>query len=79
MNKNSHRGALQLSKIRMGIIGCGGMAGSHQNAYSDLMDVMEITATCDIIPERAEKAAKNVGAEHAVTDYRDMADYVEVI
>jgi predicted dehydrogenase len=68
-----------LSKIRMGIIGCGGMAGSHQNAYSDLMDVMEITATCDIIPERAEKAAKNVGAEHAVTDYRDMADYVDAV
>ena len=42
--------------------------------YSDLMDVMEITATCDIIPERA--GCQNVGAEHAVTDYRDMADYV---
>ena len=68
-----------MSKICMGIIGCGGMARSHQNAYSELTDLMEITATCDIIYDRAKAAAEQVGAAQVVTDYREMVDNVDAV
>jgi predicted dehydrogenase len=68
-----------VSKIRMGIIGCGGMAGSHQNAYSELSDLMEVTSTCDIILERAQAAAEIVGAKQVVTDYKEMVDNVDAV
>ena len=36
-------------KMRVGIIGCGGIANSHVKAYLTLPDV-EIVAGCDLIP-----------------------------
>jgi predicted dehydrogenase len=63
----------------MGLLGCGGMGGSHLNGLAELLDVMEVTATCDIIQERAEAAAAKFGAKLAVTDYREMADSVDAI
>ncbi|WP_409345167.1 Gfo/Idh/MocA family protein [Paenibacillus sp. MBLB4367] len=68
-----------MTKIRMGIIGCGGMAGTHFRGYEELADRMEVTAVCDIIPERAEAAAKLLGCGLAVTDYRDMLDVVDAV
>ena len=40
-------------KLRVGIIGCGGIANSHMKAYLTMPDV-EIVAGCDIVPGRAE-------------------------
>lgn len=68
-----------MKKIRMGIIGCGGMAGAHQHGYSELEDILEVTATCDIILERAQKAAESTGAKLVVTDYREMVDSVDAV
>lgn len=43
-------------KVRIGIIGCGGIAnGKHISSLSKLKDI-EMVAFCDIIPEKAEKA-----------------------
>jgi predicted dehydrogenase len=45
-------------KFRVGIVGCGGIAnGKHLPALKKLENV-EIVYFCDIIKERAEKAAK---------------------
>lgn len=63
-----------MSKLKVGIIGCGGIAnGKHLPALSRNPDV-EITAFCDIIPERAEKAAKDYGTPDAkvCTDYKEL-------
>ena len=50
-----------MKKFRVGIIGCGGIAnGKHMPTLSKMKDV-EIVAFCDIIPERAEAAAKKYG------------------
>lgn len=68
-----------MKKIRMGIIGCGNMGGAHENGFSELSDIMEITATCDIVPERAQQAAEYTGASVALTDYQEMVEHVDAV
>jgi predicted dehydrogenase len=52
-------------KIRVGIIGCGGIAnGKHLPSLSKLEQV-EIAAFCDIISERAIKSAEKYGTGNA--------------
>lgn len=49
-------------KVRIGIIGCGGIAnGKHMPALKKIEEA-EMVAFCDIIEERAVKAAKEFGA-----------------
>jgi len=63
------------NKIKVGIIGCGGIAnGKHLPALSHQSHRLEIVAFCDIIKERAEKAAKEYGTPDAkvYTDYKEM-------
>lgn len=60
--------------IRIGIIGCGGIAnGKHLPSLAQLPDV-EIVAFCDIEIERAQKAQQEYGAEGAQVyiDYREL-------
>ncbi|MCL2320400.1 MAG: Gfo/Idh/MocA family oxidoreductase [Treponema sp.] len=61
-------------KLKYGIVGCGGIAqGKHLPAIKELKDV-EITAFCDILPDRAEKANREYagGKAKVFTDYRDL-------
>lgn len=64
-----------MNKIyRIGIIGCGGIAnGKHLPSLSKLENI-QLTAFCDIVPERAEEAAAQYGIEAAkiYTDYREL-------
>lgn len=60
--------------VKIGIIGCGGIAnGKHMPALSKLPNV-RLVAFCDIIPARAEAARQKFGAEGAkvYTDYREL-------
>ncbi len=60
--------------IKVGIIGCGGIAnGKHMPALKKVKDC-EMVAFCDLIPERAEKAAKDYGTPDAkvYTDYKEL-------
>ena len=68
-----------MDKIRLGIIGCGNMGGSHQSGMLELSDIADITCTCDIVEERAKNAAEALNAKHYFTDYRDMVDYVDAV
>lgn len=61
-------------KFKVGIVGCGGIAnGKHMPALKKLTNV-EIVAFCDIVPERAHKAAADYGTADAqvFTDYRKL-------
>ena len=61
-------------KLKIGIIGCGGIAnGKHMPALKRIKEV-EMVAFCDIIPERAEKAANKFGTPDAkvYTDYKEL-------
>lgn len=66
-----------MEKTRVGIIGCGGIAnGKHLPALKKLAakGLIEIVAFCDLIEERAVKAAKEYGTEEAkvYTDYKEL-------
>ena len=66
--------------VKIGIIGCGGIAnGKHMPSLKKLPDI-EMVAFCDIIPERAVKAAGQYGAENAKTfsDYKDLLKIDEI-
>ena len=60
--------------LKIGIIGCGGIAnGKHMPALKKVEGV-EMVAFCDIIKERAEKAAEEFGAPDAKVyeDYKEL-------
>ena len=67
-------------KIRVGIIGTGGISGSHIKAYLKQPDV-ELVAACDLIPGKAEKKFADMevpGDAKFFTDYKEMIDTVEM-
>ncbi len=62
-------------KLRIGIIGCGGIAnGKHMPNLKKLDNKLEMVAFCDIVVERAEAAAKKFGTEDAKVyeDYKEL-------
>lgn len=62
-------------KVQIGLVGCGGIANNkHMPSLSKLSDVCEMVAFCDIIEERAKKAAEQYGTADAkvYTDYNEM-------
>ncbi len=62
-------------KIRVGIIGTGGIAGGHITAYMRQPDV-DIVAAADIIPGKAQKflETNEVPNAKAFIDYKEMID-----
>ncbi len=61
-------------KVRVGIIGCGGIAGGKHLPSLQKLPQVEMVAFCDIIREKAQTAAENYGAAGAkvYTDYTEM-------
>ena len=61
-------------KVRIGIIGCGGIANGKHMPSLKKIDTVEMVAFCDIVRERAEKAAKEYGTPDArvYTDYKEL-------
>lgn len=61
-------------KLKVGIVGCGGIAnGKHLPALKTVEEI-EVVAFCDIIKERAVEAAEKYGSEGAAvyTDYKEL-------
>ncbi|HBL40363.1 MAG TPA: oxidoreductase [Ruminococcaceae bacterium] len=61
-------------KLKVGIIGCGGIAnGKHMPAISKIPEA-EMVAFCDIIPEKAEAAKEKFGTADAKVyeDYKEL-------
>ncbi|MGB8455497.1 MAG: Gfo/Idh/MocA family oxidoreductase [Anaerocolumna sp.] len=70
-----------MRKIKIGIIGCGGIANNkHLPSLKACSDKNEMIAFCDIIEERAAKAAKEFGAEGAkvYTDYHELLENKDI-
>lgn len=73
-NQNAQGEVKSDRKLRIGIIGTGGIANSHIQSYKKQPDV-EIVAGADLIPGKAEKFFKDNGVEaKAFTDYKEMVD-----
>jgi predicted dehydrogenase len=74
---------MKTSQLRVGIIGCGGIAnGKHMPALAKLKTVAQV-AFCDIVQERADEAAAKYGVKGATvyTDYQKMlaAEQLDVV
>jgi len=72
--------------VKIAIVGCGGIANQkHIPSIKANGDKGEIVAFCDIVVERAEKAAQEYGVKGAriYTDYQSMlkdeADYFDTV
>lgn len=64
-----------MGKLKIGFAGCGSIAEKkHMTALTKMTGKCEMTAFCDIVPERAEAAKRRFGAvgARAYTDYRQM-------
>ena len=62
--------------LKVGIIGCGGIArGKHMPGLAEIPEA-RMAAFCDIIPDRAQEAAKKYGGEgsRVYTDYRELLE-----
>jgi predicted dehydrogenase len=62
-------------RLRLGVIGCGGMAGSHMNALLAMKeaDNVEIGAVCDIFKKRLDAAAGKTGGKPH-TSYKTLLE-----
>ena len=63
-------------KMRIGIIGCGGISSSHIKAYMQQPDV-EIVAGADLIPGKAKAFFEKYGVEGVKTDYASHKEMLE--
>jgi len=61
-------------KLKVGIIGCGGIGEQKHLPAIKKIPEAEVTAFCDIIPERAEDLSKKFGVNGAktYTDYKSL-------
>lgn len=61
-------------RIRVALIGAGGMANSvHYPSLAEFPDV-EMVALCDLVPDKLAKTAERFGIPSTYTDYRRMLD-----
>ncbi len=63
-----------MDKVKVGIVGCGGIAKQKHLPALAALDYVEIVAFCDIIEERAITMSQQYGAEGAkvFTDYKEL-------
>jgi UDP-N-acetyl-2-amino-2-deoxyglucuronate dehydrogenase len=67
-------------KLGWAIVGCGVISTTHAKAIAAAPSA-ELIATCDIIPERAQKLASEYGAPHWYEDFNEMLkrDDIDVV
>ena len=66
-----------MNKVRIGIIGCGGIANNkHIPSLKKVDKLCEIVAFCDIYEEKAQSLAKKYGSDKAkiYTDYHALLE-----
>lgn len=66
-----------MKKIRVAIIGTGGISNLHMAGYKALENV-EVVAVCDINKERAQMYAKKYNIPNVFTDYNEMLKMDEI-
>jgi predicted dehydrogenase len=68
-----------MSRTKIGIIGCGGMARTHASRFEGLEDRMVVSAAVDIDQSRAEAIAALFPGATATTDYHNILDAVDAV
>jgi len=67
-------------KVKVGIIGCGGIATNKHMPNLAKIDEVEMVAFCDIVEEKAVESAEKFGTEGAktYTDYKELLKDKEI-
>jgi len=66
-----------MDKVRIALIGAGGMAnGVHYPSLASFDDV-EMVALCDVVEEKLKKTAERFGIPQTFNDYHEMLDQTE--
>lgn len=65
-----------MNKLRVGIIGTGGIALAHATGYEQAADLAQMTACCDIDIEKAKNFAKAHGIPETSV-YRDCREMIQ--
>ena len=68
-----------MSRIRLGMIGCGGMARAHASRFDRLGSRAQVSAVVDVVAERARKAAEAIPGAKVATDFHDVLDDVDAV
>jgi predicted dehydrogenase len=66
-----------VSKIKVGLVGGGGIVDAHIRGYRTYADAIEVTAIADVVDETARRRAAELGAT-AYTDFRLMIDEADL-
>ncbi len=69
---------MRSDRIRMGLIGCGGISRAHRDGFLALSDQVQVAATCDTQLELAEERRIELEADRAYRDYRDILDRKDI-
>jgi predicted dehydrogenase len=67
------------NKVKLAIVGCGGMGGTHMRRFQTLSDRVELVAAVDVVLERAESVAVQFPGIKVATDFHDVLDDVEAV
>ena len=68
-----------MKKLRLGLVGCGRMMGTHVKGVK-FVDNVEIVAVCDILRGNAEDVANELGNDPKIyTNWRDMVDDIDAV
>ncbi len=67
------------NKVKLAIVGCGGMGGTHMRRFQTLRDRVELVAAVDVVRERAEAVAVQFPGIKVATDFHDVLDDVEAV
>src|SRR5580704_17023563 len=63
-------------KLRIAIIGCGGISETHIKAFKEFPDV-EVVAGVDVKPERLKLMDEKFGIKQHFTDWKEMLKQVK--
>ncbi len=63
-----------MSKLRVGIIGTGGISHCHMSGYKRLSDILDVVAVCDIDEEKVKKYAEQYNVPNYYFNYNEMLE-----
>ena len=67
-----------MKTMKIGVVGCGAISGIYFKNITGLFKELEIAGICDLIPERAQKAAAEYGISKIYADMHELFSDPEV-
>ncbi|ACZ41569.1 oxidoreductase domain protein [Thermobaculum terrenum ATCC BAA-798] len=64
--------------VKIGLIGCGGIAHQHARGYTKYPDLVKVTAVCDIVEGNRQEIADIVGGAEQYSDYHKMLQEADI-